>query len=73
MRSPDLYTKIVLTMIAVFLAVLCVEQSHWNHLQTVQATGPQPVVISGFVYDGKFVDLGAGYGKSPGVPVQTTK
>ena len=49
MRSADLYTKIALSIIALCLLVLCVEQSPWSRLETVQAQ--QPFIIQGFSYD----------------------
>jgi len=76
MRTPDLYTKIVLTIIAVFLGVLCVEQSHWIRVESVHAESPQQVVISGYVWhkNGKedMVLLGSQLDKgnyNPGIPV----
>ena len=48
MASTDLYTKIILTIIAVCLVVLCLEQSHWNHVETVQAQ-TEGVLIKGYV------------------------
>lgn len=69
MRSSDLYTKVVLTIIAVCLAVLCIEESHWNRLQTVQAQSGQ-LVISGYTFshlgNTRVVQLGD---NSPGIPV----
>lgn len=45
--KPDLYTKFVLTVIAVSLVYLCI----WHSFSTrvVSAAGEQPVVIAGFL------------------------
>jgi hypothetical protein len=48
MPSTDLYTKVVLTIIATCLVVLCLEQSHWTRVDTVQAQ-TEGVVIKGYV------------------------
>lgn len=69
MRTPDLYTKIVLTVIAAFLGVLCVEQSHWGRVQSVQAAEPQQVIIRGFVANNTLYDLGGDHG----IPVLIVK
>ena len=75
MPSVDLYTKAVLTIIAVCLFVLSVEQSHWNRLETVQAQ--QPMVISGYSFNDsgtqKVYMLGNRSGDKPGIPVVVVK
>jgi len=48
MFSTDLYTKIILTIIAACLVMLCLEQSHWNHLDPVHAQ-TEGVLIKGYV------------------------
>jgi len=67
----DLYTKLVLSMIAACLVVLCFEQSHWAKLETVQAQ--QPFQIEGYNFDGKFYRLGSGLNDRPGIPVVVVK
>jgi hypothetical protein len=77
MMNLDLYTKAVLTIIAACLFVLCIEQSHWNRLNTVQAQGvkPQEVVISGYVYDlnGQRSVFTFGNTRAHGIPVVVQK
>jgi hypothetical protein len=72
MRTPDLYTKVVLTIIAICLGILCLEQSHWNRLETVRADSGQ-VYIAGYVFDSggstKTVRLGSFNDDRPGIPV----
>jgi hypothetical protein len=48
MFSTDLYTKIILTIIAACLVVLCLEQAHWNHVDAVQAQ-TEGLLIKGYV------------------------
>lgn len=71
MFSVDRYTKIVLSIIAGCLIVLCVEQSRWGRVETVQAQ--QPFVIEGYTFDEsgtqKNYHLGNGSGEKPGIPV----
>jgi hypothetical protein len=50
MPKADLYTKSVLTIIAVCLMILCVQSARWNRLETVHASGPQQEAISGYVW-----------------------
>jgi hypothetical protein len=50
MPKADLYTKSVLTIIAVCLMILCVQGARWSRIETVHADGPQQVAISGFVW-----------------------
>jgi len=50
MPKADLYTKLVLTIIALCLMILCVQSARWNRIETVHADGPQQVTISGFVW-----------------------
>jgi hypothetical protein len=75
MFPADLYTKVVLTIIALCLAVLCVEESRWNRLETVQAQSGQ-VVISGYAYNESgslhVYALGNRYGDKQGIPVAIT-
>jgi hypothetical protein len=75
MLSVDLYTKVVLSIIAVCLVVISVEQSHWSKLETVQAQ--QPMLISGYNFDDsgtqKQYRLGNGAGEKPGIPVVVQK
>jgi hypothetical protein len=72
MHSTDIYTKVVLTIIMICLAVLCVEDSHWNRLQTVQAQSGH-VLIGGYTFeeDGKTQSfrLGTDSGDRSGIPV----
>jgi hypothetical protein len=71
MFSGDKYTKVVLSIIAVCLVVLCFEQAHWNTLQTVQAQ--QPTLINGYSFDDsgttKQFLFGNGNGEKLGLPV----
>jgi hypothetical protein len=48
MFSADRYTKVVLTVIALCLAVLCVEGAHWSRVDTVQAQSAG-VLIRGYI------------------------
>lgn len=48
MFSTDRYTKIILTIIAACLLVLCLEQSHWSHVDSVQAQSGG-VLIKGYI------------------------
>jgi hypothetical protein len=50
MPKADLYTKSVLTIIAVCLMILCVQSARWSRVESVHADGPQQVAISGFVW-----------------------
>jgi hypothetical protein len=45
--KPDLYTKVVLTVIAVALIFLCIEKSPIVHANTADKTPPQEVIIVG--------------------------
>jgi hypothetical protein len=67
MRSVDLYTKVILSIIAGCLVVLSFEQAHWNKVETVQAQ--QPMLINGYTFDGQSYQLGTGAGQKPGIPV----
>ncbi len=74
MRTPDLSTKAVLTIIAICLAILCLEQSQWNRLETVRADSGQ-VYIAGYVYDsyGTQNTVRLGTSGAAGIPVVVTK
>ena len=71
MTLADLYTKVVLSIIAACLLILCIEQSHWSKLDAVQAQ--QPFVIEGFTYHGvgapQTYRLGTNSGEQKGIPV----
>ena len=71
MLTVDRYTKIVLSIIAGCLIVLCFEHSPWGKLEAVQAQ--QPFVIEGYTFDEsgtqKTYHLGNGSGEKPGIPV----
>ncbi len=72
MFSADLYTKLVLTIIALCLAVLCIQGSQWSRLDTVHAQSGQ-VLISGYTYydNGiqKVFTFGTGTDHGRGIPV----
>jgi hypothetical protein len=76
MFFADLYTKVVLTIIALCLAVLCLQGSRWSHLDTVHAQSGE-VVIGGYAYNDngtvKVIPLGNGYGRAAGIPVVVLK
>jgi hypothetical protein len=72
MLSTDLYTKSILTVIALCLAVLCLQGSHWNHPNTVHAADGQMIIGGYSYYDSgaqKIVTLGTNYGQARGIPV----
>ena len=71
MGLTDLYTKVVLSIIAGCLLILCIEESHWGKLAAVQAQ--QPLVIEGFTYHDvgapQTYRLGNNSGERRGIPV----
>jgi len=75
MFSVHTYTKVILSIIAVCLVVLCFEQAHWNTLETVQAQ--QPMLINGYSFDDsgttKQILFGNGNGEKPGLPVMVVR
>ena len=68
MLVVDRYTKIVLSIIALCLVVLCLEQSHWGKVETVQAQG-QVFMVQGYMFNGNPYLLGDGPNQKPGIPV----
>ena len=73
MFSTDRYTKVVLTVIALCLAVLCVEGAHWNRVDTVEAQS-SGVLIRGYIINeaGKPKTVLLDANRTSGIPVIVT-
>jgi hypothetical protein len=77
MFSVDAFTKVVLSIIAACLVVLCFEQARWSNVETVQAQQPTDTMIKGYIFNDsgqdKRVAFGNGAGQMPGLPVMTAE